>query len=239
MNPIIQSAAPILKMGVLRPDAEVVKTFSYDKYINAGEGVTIPAYTTTATTLLASSSLTETYTVDYTNYCYYILLRCVAIPTYSVSTVAKGRFEYMVEAASYELAEVPGGTMHGLLNSSLYVTGRNAAFYSIGTIGKGLYYSSGTALSIYSGAAYGVYLTPTAPAVSSGVITFKTPALMIRGSTSYLTSTYFNAITDIRYQWIIELYRHSKGTLNIDGWSDQTQIMKAIECAQSATGKLT
>ena len=33
-----------LKYGVLRPDAELVKSYTYDKYIHADEGVTMPAY---------------------------------------------------------------------------------------------------------------------------------------------------------------------------------------------------
>ena len=69
-----------LKMGVLRPDAEIVQTYSYDKYIVADEGITIPSYTTTQTALLASSNLSPTVSMDLTNYDYYVLTRTLTIP---------------------------------------------------------------------------------------------------------------------------------------------------------------
>ena len=82
-----------LKFGVLRPDAELIKTVSYDKYIVEDEEVTIPAYSTTAATLKASETLTDTVSVDLTTYNYYILIRMLTIPVYNITTPAKGRFE--------------------------------------------------------------------------------------------------------------------------------------------------
>lgn len=82
-----------LKFGVLRPDAELIKTFSYDKYIVDDEEVTLPAYNTTAQKLKASESLTETITTDLTTYNYYVLIRMLTIPEYNTTAKAKGRFE--------------------------------------------------------------------------------------------------------------------------------------------------
>ena len=44
---------------VIRPDAELWQSWTYDKYIVADEGVAIPAYTTSAQTLKASEQLAE------------------------------------------------------------------------------------------------------------------------------------------------------------------------------------
>ena len=82
-----------LKFGVLRPDAELIKTFSYDKYIVEDEEVTLPAYNTTAETLKASETLTETVATDLTTYNYYVLIRMLTIPKYNTNAIAKGRFE--------------------------------------------------------------------------------------------------------------------------------------------------
>ena len=47
-----------VKMGALRPDAELVQTWSYDKLWVADEEGTIPAYSTSTITLTASSART-------------------------------------------------------------------------------------------------------------------------------------------------------------------------------------
>lgn len=227
-----------LKYGTLRPDAELVKTYSYDKLIHADEEVTIPAYTTTSTSLKASAELSPTYTLDYANYNYFVLERALSIPQYSVTTKAKGRAEYSFASACYEIVEFPADTFQALLNTTK-VTSRSASVYAAGNAVRLVYWSSGTALAAYSTAAYGAAQTITAPSLSSGVLTLKSPALIVRGHTTYFTNTYFNALTDIRYQWIIEVYRAPKSNLNLDGWGTFTQAGHIIECVDSASHTLT
>lgn len=233
-----ESGGTTLKRGVLRPDAELVKTYSYDKLIHADEGVTIPSYTTTSTSLKASGELSPTYTLDYDNYNYFVLERALSIPQYSVTTKAKGRAEYSFASACYEIVEFPANTFQALLNTTK-VTSRSASVYAAGNAVRLVYWSSGTALAAYSSAAYGAAQTITAPALSSGVLTLKSPALIVRGHTTYFTNTYFNALTDIRYQWVIDVYRAPKGNLNLDGWGTYTQAGHIIECAGSASHTLT
>ena len=228
-----------LKYGVIRPDATLVKTFSYDKYIVADEGITIPAYTTTSTTLKATEALSETYTVDYANYDYYILMRGLTIPTYSVTTKAKGRTEYHWTEAMYELAEISANTMAALLDTTKKVTTVTAGLVNCATWSRLVYWSSGSAVAAYSTTAYGCTEAPVAPTLSNGIITFNTPNFIIRGSSTYLSSTYMNAITDIRYQWIIEVYRASKNNFNIDGWGHKSQALHILECVSSSNQKLT
>ena len=83
-----------IKPIVMRPDAEKVYTVSYDKYIKHDEGITIPAYSATATTLKASETLSPTVPIRTADYNYLILIRCLSIPEYSVTTKSKGRVEY-------------------------------------------------------------------------------------------------------------------------------------------------
>lgn len=235
----IPTATVILKPFLIRPDAQLVKTISYDKYINADEGITIPAYTTSSTTLLASNANLDTYTIDYVNYNWFILIRTLTTPEYSVTTKAKGRTEYAIGSAMYEIAEVPANTFHALLDPTKFYTSRTASILAVGAFSRLVYWSSGTAITAYASAAYGTAQTIVAPTLSSGVITFKSPTFIIRGSSTYLSSTYFNALTDIRYQYVIELYRAPKNNLNINGWGQTQQALHMIECAQSNTGKLT
>ena len=222
----------------MRPDAEKIKTVSYDKLIHTDEQITIPAYTTTATVLKASETLSPTVSLDTTTYSYYVLERGLTIPTYSVTSVAKGRFEYGYFAAMYEITDFAAGAFKSILNPSLATTSKTVGTYSAGNVARIIYYSSGTAITNYATAAYGCYQTVTAPSATSSALTLKTPALGIRGHTTYFVKTYFNALTDIRYQYVIEVYRAPKNGLNFVGWGLYNQAMDVMACADSNTHKL-
>lgn len=223
---------------VMRGDAELIKTVEYDKYIVADEEKTLPAYTTTAQTLLASQTLSPTVPRDTANYNYYIAERALSIPEYSVTSKAKGRVEYSFASAFYEIVDYPANTISALLNDTK-VTALSFSIYSAGNNVGLVYWSSGTALARYASAAYGVAQTITAPTCTATAITLKTPALITRGHTTYFTSTYMNALTDIRYQYIIEVYRAPKGHMNFDGWGLYNMSDHIMDCVHSSTHKLT
>lgn len=230
---------PTLKYGVMRNDAELVKTYSFDKMAVDDLELTIPAYTTTATTIKASEALEETYTVDFSNYNYYILERVLTIPVYSVSTKGKGRQEYHVNSALYELTEIPANSFQAIIDTSVKFTSRIATLVASASYYRLLYWSSGTALAAQSTQAYGMYQAVVAPTISSGVITMNSPTFGARGHTTYFTSTYMNALTDVRLQYVFEIYRSPKNNLNLDGWGSAQNMMHIIECANSNTHKLT
>jgi len=223
----------------IRPDAELVKTWSYDAYAVDDWELTIPSYSTSAQTVKASAAATGTYTMDYNNYDYYVVQRMLSIPTYSITTKAKGRVEYWIGEYFYEIVSVPANTFHALITPTTYYTSRNTTVTTAGYTYRSLYWTSGSAISTYTNAVYSVVQTGVAPTNSSGVLTINTPNCTMRGSTTYFVNTFFNAITDIRYQWIAELYRAPKSNMNIDGWGFEQGLDHLIDCAQSSTGKLT
>lgn len=236
-----------LKMGVVRPDAELLQTWSGDYLANADKSITIPAYTTTSTTLYTGDNLTPTVTLSNANYRYYVLERFLTIPQYSITTKAAGRQEYTAMSIAYEITNFNGSTFKALLDGTAY-TSRNVAVLPAGNAFiRCAYFSSGTAISVYTANTYGCAQTVNAPIISSGTaasptFTAKDPNLTIRGSSTYLSSTYFNAITDIRCQYVIELYRIPKDTTDtygMDGWGHYTQMLHNITCAQSSTHKLS
>lgn len=236
VKPIGEYAEVDYKVGVIRPDAELVKTYSYDKYIVENEEVEIPAYITTAQTLKASVNLTPTYTIDFDNYDYTVLIRTLTIPEYSITTVGKGRVEYHYNSYKADVVRVDANVRASLINPNLKA-GRNVAIVGA-TVGQLMYYSSATAFSVYNTAAYGCYQVITAPAISGTTLTLKSPTLNIRGHTTYLTQTYFDAIDDIRYQWVIEVYRSPRTGDKADGWGVQSQTLKIIDCAMTSTRTL-
>ena len=206
-----------LKTGVIRPDAELVQTYTYDKWMIEDEVVaSLPSYSTSAQTVVASETL-GTITADLTNYNYYYNVTMLAYPTYSTTSKAKGRPEWWAGTTCYELCDVSANSFTTKDGSKTY-TSANRVHSSAQTCYKLLYWSSASAISIYSSGLYGVYMGVTAPSLSSSTITVKSPTFNMRGSTTYFTSTFMNAVTDIRYQYKIRVYRVKKGDLNIDGW---------------------
>lgn len=230
-----------LKMGVLLPAAELVQTYSYDKYIHTDESVTIPAYSTSSATLKESESLTPTVSLNLTDYNYYVLERFLTIPTYNTTTKQKGRQVYQIYSMAYEIISNLGGTFK---DGNTSYASRLTTVATAGGNGRCIYWSSGTAVTAANTNSYGVFQTATAPTISSAssatpTLTLKTPILYIRGSTTYLTSAVWSTLTDIRYQYKIELYRIPKSTYNLDGWGLSTQLDKIIECADSNSHTLT
>lgn len=232
-----KSVPIILKPTVMRPDAELIQTYSYDKHAVADEGITLPAYTTTAQTLKASANLSPTITMNADDYTFFIVERFLSIPEYNVTSVAKGRQEYTYCTYLYDLTRVPANTVKTIDGAKAITSVSN--LISTMTSYRELYWSSGTAITLYGSNAYGCYQTPTAPTFSGTTLTIKSPALGERGSTSYFTSTYMNAVTDIRYQYIIDVYKAPKQAMNIDGWITNELVNHILECANSNTHKLT
>ena len=234
-----------LKMGVMRPDAELIKTLSSDvSWVNDLE-LTIPAYTTTSTTLLAASDMTPTVPLtDLDNYRYYVLERALTIPTYNITTKGKGREEYQFCAASYEIVSFPANTFSTLDGTKTYGS-RNNAVYSGGNYVRLVYWSSASAITVYGSAAYGCTTTITAPAVSSTTglsptLTIKFPAIVIRGNTTYFTNTYMNAVTDARTQFVAEVYKIPKESgWGIDCWGLRSQAEHVLDCIDTTNHKLT
>lgn len=233
----ISTGTPTLVPYAIRPDAELIQTYTYDKYINADEGVTIPTYTTTGTSLKATVNLSPTVSLNYANYNYYLAIRTLSIPEYSLTSKAKGRMEYNLSSYAYEIIDIPANNFATIIDSTKKVTSRTVVASAYAMV-RALYWTSSSAITTAS-VSYGIYQTPQAPAISSGTMTVKSPVLYIRGSTTYFTNTYMNAITDIRYQYVIDVFRVPKGNLNLDGWGLEQQALHILDCVNSNTHKLT
>lgn len=207
-------------VGALRSDAELVEKWTMDSYVVADLGLTIPAYSTSNVTLRASGALTA-YTADPLTYRYFITERVLTIPEYSITTLAKGRQEYSLGFAQYEWLYNPSGQQSTIIDPS-----KSYGVYSqmeAMAITREIYWSSATAVGVYTNSTYCAAQAFTNPSISSNkTINIRYPSIAIRGHATYLTSTFFNAITDIRCQYVIELWRVP--LTGIDGWSHGTQM---------------
>lgn len=227
-----------IPMGGIRPDAELVKTWTYDKLVVTDEKVTIPAYSTTAVTLVASADI-DTYTVDHTNYAYMVTERILTIPIYkSAYTGGAGKEEYVFSAINYELTYEPGNTYATLDGTKSYATA-NPAFATHGQFCRFLYWNNATNVAIYTSAAYGVghtYTTPTI--VANGTLTVKSPAFQIRGHATYLRQAVYEQVDDIRNQYVIELWRVPKDPNKVNGWDIYSSVDGIINDIKNNNQKL-
>ncbi len=208
-----------VRMGVLRSDAELVDKWTMDQYVVSDLGLTIPAYSTTNANIRTGQNL-EVYVGTPTTYRYFVTMRTLTIPVYNIATLGKGREDYAVSYGFYEWLYNPSGQMTTLDGTKSY-----GVYSQIvgGGYGRELYWSSATALSIYTSISYCARQDLVAPTIGSNKnLTIKTPVIAIRGNASYLTQTYFDAVEDIRCQYVIELWRVP--LTGVDGWSVGTQM---------------
>lgn len=230
--------------GHLRGDATLAKSWTYDKLIHADEGVTIPSYTTSTTTLKSGAEFT-TENIDFSDYSYMVLYRGLATPVYSNSTKSSARQIYYARSALYDFAFIPESAFSH--DGTTATANSNAAVYS--SIGQSVfdrtvYYSSASNIRM-SNASYGAYMTWTAPSITvsstypyeTATVKITSPSFLTRGSTTYLNRTNWEYITDIRYQYIFELWR-VPASATVHGWELESQFRHILDCA-NGNGTLT
>ena len=221
---------------LLRDDCTLVRKWTKDSLVVTDESQTIPAYSTSAQTVIAAANLSPTITLDYANYKYYVLERFLTIPVYNTATKEKGRPDCCMTSYLYEIVELEANTLRSASGSPSYAS-RSVAI-AAQTVTRAPYWSAASTMGIYTATAYTVGQVASTPTVSSGVLTCIAPSLQMRGSTTYFTSSAWGKITDIRRQYVIEVYKAPKNHLNIDGWGSYQNMLKIAGCVNGTTNKL-
>lgn len=234
---IPSGSGPVVTPFGIRGDAELVQSYGADELLVEDLGIALPAYSTAAKTVVTGAALTPTIPLDYANFNYYVVMRSLTIPIYDTTTKQKGRADYTTNAYHHEVVEVPASeivTMDGKVVS----TSRSVSVTALGSIGRTVYWTSATAVTSVTNSTYGPQSTGQAPTISKGVMTVKAPSYGIRGSTTYMTSGAWGHLTDIRYQWKIEVWRVPKGAAD-DGWQHTMNLRRALYCVRENGGNLT
>lgn len=232
---------PTLKMGVIRPDAVLVETWTYDKLWLSEEGETLPAYSTSAVTLKASEALEVEHEWEMDDYKYFVTARTLVIPLYNIDTIARGRVEWSEVHGAWELVYPDSGAFRSLVDpSKSYLSRALGWIASGGTFSRMPYFSNaqGT-MSVYSANSYGLWCTPQAPTYASGELSINSPTFTLRCQANVFDKPFYEALTDIRFQWIVELWRVPIDSLNLVGWSANQQLDRVLDCVYSADQKLT
>lgn len=190
---------------VMRPDAELVQRWTKDELVVADLGLTIPAYATSAKTIKTGANLSPAVAMDL-DYVYYVAVFTLSIPIYDTETKAKGRCDYTAAAYLYEVSHFPASTFHTIDGTKAHAS-RQLVVQANGSIGREMYWTSATAIGVNNANTYGANGTGVAPTISGTNLTAKSPTYGIRGSTTYMTSGQWSHITDIREQWVVEVWR--------------------------------
>ena len=234
-----------LKAEVIRPDAALKHSYSQNYLIKADGKIDLaeleqedgsyilPAYSTSSKVLKTAQVNLGTPTLDLNTYDYYIVIKTLTIPQYSVTSKAKGREEYHFSEYVYEIVNIEGNTFQALLDGTK-MTALQSAVIAGGNFVRECYWSSATAITLYSSTTYGVFQSVTTPALSSTsssspTLTLKDTKVGIRGHTTYFTSTYYNALTDVRIQNLTQVYAATKNNLNINGWNNKSVCKEIAE----------
>lgn len=232
----INTAVPQIKQIALRPDAELEKSWTYDKRIVADEGITIPPYSSTAVTLKATEQLDE-ITADAENYKYFLTFRTLVIPEYNTNEIARGRYEWSSMVGAYDFVFTPMEDLKPLVDSE-YRIATNSAAVQGGVSYRSLYFTSPTGISIYATTSYGIWTTAVVPGYVSGKIRVNSPNFFLRAQANILDQPFYEAMTDIRFQYVYDLWRVPIGSLQYNGWSNQQSVDFSLDCLYSPSHKL-
>lgn len=242
-QPIVGTASgggSSIKRGVIRPDAVLVESWSYDKLWIEEEHGTLPAYSTSAVTLKASEALTVTHTWNLDDYKYIVLVRCLVIPIYTITTIARGRMEWSQSNGAYELLSLDANTIHSLVDPTKFVAYRNLSWVSSGATLRMPYFTNSIGqLSMYSATSYGIWCTMVTPTYGSGQLGINSPSFTLRCQANVFDQPFYEALDDIRFQWKIELWREPIGSLQYDGWTAYQDFGHILDCVNSADHTLT
>lgn len=127
----------------------------------------------------------------------------------------------------------PNGRIASACRGTYTIATNSAASY------RSLYFTSATGISIYATTAYGIWTTAVAPAYTGGKMKINSPNFTMRAQANIFDQLFYEALTDIRFQYVYELWRVHIGSLQYDGWQNQQSVDLALDCLYSQNHKLT
>ena len=202
-----------------RYDATLVKTWKADRRVVADDHVTLPPYSTNAQTLVAAENLEAAATDPGSGYCYFLAYRGVIYPIYNTDVQVQGRQEYTIVVYSAEQIYNPGNTFPAINGSGTYVATAPAATGAVNAAHyRHIYWNSTTNMSVYNAGIYGATITFSSPTFATESIVPVSPTIGVRGQNTYMKQSVYETITDIRYQYIIELWRVPRPHIGLDGF---------------------
>lgn len=229
-----------LKRGVLRHDAELIHTVSYDRMLVEDEGVEIPAYTTAETQLITVQSLSPNIPIDLDLYDYTVITRTLTIPIYNnQAQIGAYWHDYYSVVAIVEIVYTPPRTFTGIISGESVDTPTLSA--NTKTSARRIRRNkNNTDWEATTSTTYGIRQSTSNVIVGSARnnLTLRTPTVAIRGASSDFPQACWEALEDVRLQYVMDVYRSPKNNLNLDGWGLSQEMNFIADCVNSADHKL-
>ncbi len=212
---------------------ELVKRYTYDKkLIRDGVIQSFPAYKTSSLTIVNMDTI-EQLTLDYANYYYFLIGRTLTTPIFNTNVKAAGRPEY-------NMSTYIGFPFYGPSDIPCISDPDKTADQSSVSLSKGIaehvlvYWNSENtiqAVETQYGISQNMGVIQTA---TSNTLTVKNPAVIMRGFNTYFNQTYWEALTDVRCQYVIEVYRQLKQGISNSFWWNYDYIIDRIRTNNGA-----
>lgn len=247
----INNIQPTLTRGTLRPDATLFKEYSQDYYVVADKGVTLPSYTTSSATLVSTDNVEDLDIFD-NDYDIVVTYRSLLYPIYNTSSKDAGRVEYYSQVCMTEVLKNIRGwkTLDGQI-----LTLHDDSVWGLNTKATSIlaYWFSSSQFTMESSATG----TPSGSSIVNGIyesnfstqlvnwgnssqkISISYPGVRMKGNQYRFTETFWNAVTDVRVQQKIQVWKSPRGNMNLDGWELQTLLFSVRDDATSSTHTLT
>ncbi|MBR1910379.1 MAG: hypothetical protein IJ821_07320 [Lachnospiraceae bacterium] len=209
--------------AAIRPDAELVNSYSYDQLAVQDLGITIPAYQTSYFQLVATNKVMDGVVIDVDNYDYFVHISALVYPIKSQIVHEAGAFEYHFMNQISNIRYIPAGKIKSF-DGTKSVSSANGD-PEIRTYGANVYNASASAISTSdttsaSSLTNGIYTAGTTVSFtkSSKKLSITAPAFRMTGHSTQFNQTDWERVTDIRMQYKINVYRVPKSNNRLDGW---------------------
>lgn len=213
---------------------EIAEVINYDKLLVQDEGITLPSYTTSEVSLIASE-YQEAITLDFDHYNYCVAAVGLAYPIYDNFPDQASKHEFSFSAGTTDILNIPAGTITSqsgrTYDNAIRTSWNNSArVYSV-------YHLSSSSMATSN--SVGAFVKIANPNFSGDKLKLSTPSLCVKGSATVYKSEAWSATTDIRYQYKVYLFRQGIDSPNAVMMSISGLLCHAANCYSTPLHTLT
>lgn len=220
---------------VLIPNATLIETFTDTRFLVTDDGATLPETLDSSGTNVGTQSAVGTCTLDTNNYYYYVVSFYFAKPEYGNVTPAKAMFDHQIYTQNYEILPPYVCPVFQSNSNIMTPTLANSVVAGSGSFVRSIYWTSASAATSVNNTSYGVLCQLKSPTISGSyannneVLTVYRPNIRFRTHNTYFSSTFYAALTDVKYKYIFKIYRAPKNSsISESGWQLNQRLQTLI-----------
>ena len=221
-----------LKKGYIRGDAERVGLYQYDKLMVHDLEKTLPSYTTSANQLLSSVYMTPRVPCDDEHYDYLILSQVLAYPIYDDQTFSAGKFGQFYSVNIADRVMIDENELK-IVNSNVSRASSQSYLFQTNHKGQVYYGADGVAVTTTN-----IFQSDVTVSINNNnEFNIQQGSFKINGNSTFFSSSWWSHMTDIRLQYIHEIYALPKSS-TVRGWTRLSNVHNMYDI-MSGTPTLT